>query len=53
MQFEEQEFGENLEDKDVEVIEKRVTRSMTDARRDEMRRDEISTFWMKVENTVF
>ena len=39
VQFEENEFGENLEDKDVEVMEKRVTRSMKDAKRDEMRRD--------------
>ena len=44
VQFEEQEFGENLVDKDVEFVEKRMTRSMTDARREEMRKDEISTY---------
>ncbi len=32
-------------------MNKRVTRSMTDAKRKEMRRDEISTFWMQVENS--
>ena len=53
VQFEEQEFGKNFEDKDVEIVEKRVTRSMKDAKREEMRKDEISTFWMRIENGVF
>ena len=51
VQFEEQGFGDNIEDKDVEVVDKRVTRSMTDAKREEMRKEEISTFWMQVENS--
>ena len=32
-------------------MRKRVTRSMIDAKRKEMRRDEVSTFWMQVENS--
>ena len=51
VQFEEQGFGNDIEDKDVEVVNKRVTRSMTDAKREEMRKEEISTFWMQVENS--
>ena len=43
VQFEEQ-------DKDVEFVEKRITSSMTDAKREEMRKEEISTYWMKIEN---
>ena len=35
----------------MEEVSKIVTRSMTDAKRKEMRRDEISTFWMQVENS--
>ena len=31
-------------------MDKRVTKSMIDAKREEMRKEEISTFWMKVEN---
>ena len=34
MQFEEQGFGENIKDKDVEVVDKRVTRSTTNAKRE-------------------
>ena len=37
VQFEEQGFGDNIEDKDVEVVDKRITRSMTHAKRKEMR----------------
>ena len=33
VQFEEQGFGVNIEDKDVKVVDKRVTRSMTDAKK--------------------
>ena len=35
----------------MEKVCKIMTRSMTDAKRKEMRRDEISTFWMQVENS--
>ena len=44
-------FGEEVEDQDIEEVSKIMTRSMTDAKRKEMRRDEISTFWMQVENS--
>ena len=48
-------FDENLEntDEEKETDEKikRVTRSMTDAKRKEMKREEISTFWMQMENS--
>ena len=50
VQFEEQGFGNDIEDKDVEVVNKRVTRSMIDAKREERRKEEISTFWMQVDN---
>ena len=43
-------FGEEVEDKDMEEVSKIMTRSMTDAKRKEMRRDEISRFWLQVEN---
>ena len=52
--FEEREseaFGKEVEEKDVEEVSKIMTRSMTDAKRKEKRRDEISTFWMQVENS--
>ena len=47
----EQGFGNEIERQDVEKVSKRETRSMTDAKRKEMRRYEISTFWMKIENS--
>ena len=50
VQFEEQGFGNDIENEDVEEINKRITRSMTDVKREEMRKEEISTFWMKMEN---
>ena len=34
----------------IAKVSKRVTRSMTDAKGKEMKREEISTFWMQVEN---
>ena len=52
--FEEKEseaFGEKVEEKDIEEVSRVMTRSMTDAKRREMKRDEISTFWMQVENS--
>merc|ERR1712115_771466 len=51
--FEEREsedFGKEVGEKGIEAIRKIMTRSMTDAKRKEKRRDEISTFWMQVEN---
>ena len=44
VQFEEQGFGNDIENKDAEVVNKRITRSMTDAKRQEMRKEEISFF---------
>ena len=44
VQFEEQGFGKDIEDEDVEVVNKRITRSITNAKREEMRKKEISTF---------
>ena len=44
-------FGGEVEDKDMEEVSKIVTRSMTDAKRKEIRRDKISKFWMQVENS--
>ena len=32
-------------------MNKRITRSMTDVKRQEMRKEEISTFWMQMENS--
>ena len=43
--------GKEIEEKDIEEVSKIMTRSMTDAKRKEKRRDEISTFWMHVENS--
>ena len=42
---------DEIEKQDLEEVCKRVTRLMTDAKIKEMRRDEISTFWMQVENS--
>ena len=50
-QVEEQGFGNDIERKDIEEVNKRITRSMTDARRQEMRKEEILTFWMQMENS--
>ena len=38
--------GKEVKEKDIEEVSKIMTRSMTDAKRKKMRRDEISTFWM-------
>ena len=45
--------GKEIEEKDIEEVSKIMTRSMTDAKRKEMRKDEISTFCMQVENSEF
>ena len=42
VQFEEQGFGNDIENKDVEDVNKRVTKSMTDAKREEMRKEDIN-----------
>ena len=46
VQFEEQGFGNDIENKDVEEVKKRFTRSMNNAKREEMIKQKISTFWM-------
>ena len=47
LSFKEEGFCDNSAKKDVDIIDKRVTRSMTDAKREEMRKEEISIFWMR------
>ena len=49
--FEEEDFVEGLEEKEVEEIERRRTRSMTAVERRELERDQTSTFWSRMENT--
>ena len=52
--FEEREleaFGKEVKEKNVEEVSKIMTRSMTDGKRKEKKRDEISTFWIQVENS--
>ena len=44
-------LGTILKKNDVEEVNKRITRSMTDAKREEMRKEEISTFWMQMKNS--
>ena len=43
-QFEEQGFGNDIERKDEEEVNKRVTILMTDAKTQEMRKEEIQLF---------
>ena len=50
VKFDEDPEGNDKEEENDEQI-KRVTRSMTDAKRKEMKREEISTFWMQMENS--
>ena len=49
--FEEEDFGDNLNEEEVEEVGRRRTRSMTAVERRELERDKISTFWLKMENT--
>ena len=54
MTFEEkdsQAFGEEVEDQDIEEVSRIMTRSMTDAKGKIMRRDEISTLCLQIENS--
>ena len=44
--FEEEDFGDDLNEEEVEEIGRRRTRSMT-----AVERDKTSTFWLKMENT--
>ena len=48
---EEADFGENIEEEDVRQLEGMRTRSMNRARRNELERDNISTFWLQLENS--
>ena len=43
-------FLENIDEEDVKVADRRMTRSMTNVERTELEQDRISTFWMKIEN---
>ena len=49
--FEEEDFGEDIEEKEVEEIERRRMRSMTAVERRELKRDQTSTFVLRMENT--
>ena len=49
--FEEEDFGENLNPEEVEELGRRRTRSMTAVERRELQRDQTSTFWLQMENT--
>ena len=49
--FDDASFDEDEKEKDVEDIERRKTRSMTDVERRELERDRVSIFWLKMENT--
>ena len=48
--FEEEDFSKDMEEKEVEEIERRRTRSMMAVERRELERDQISTFWLRMEN---
>merc|ERR1712030_121308 len=49
--LEEEEFGEGIDEKDIEEIGRRRTRSLTAVERRELERDKTSTFWLQVDNT--
>ena len=49
--FEEESFGDNIVEKDLEQSGRCKTRSMTDVERRELERDNVSAFWLQVENT--
>merc|ERR1712030_141285 len=49
--LEEEEFGEGIDEKDIEEIGSRRTRSMTAVERRELERDQTATFWLQVDNT--
>ena len=51
MNFEEEDFGDDLNEEEVEEIGRRRMRSMTAVERRELERDKILTFWLKMENT--
>ena len=49
--FEEESFGEDMNENEIEEIGRRRTRSMTAVERRELERDKTSTFWLRMENT--
>merc|ERR1712237_252952 len=51
VEFEEEEFGEGIDEKDIEEIGRRRTRSMTAVERRELERDKTATFWLQMDNT--
>ena len=51
MNFDEENFGENLNSEEVEELGRRRTRSMSAVERRELERDQTSTFWLQMENT--
>ena len=53
VEFEDKNFGEDIEKEDVKKEDRRMTCLMMDVERRELERDKISTFWMKVECGMF
>ena len=51
VEFEEETIGEGIDEKDIEEINKRRTRSMTAVERRELERDKTSNFWLQMDNT--
>merc|ERR1712030_26509 len=49
--LEEEEFGEGIDEKDIEEIGRRRTRSMTAVEKRELERDKTATFWLQMDNT--
>merc|ERR1712030_28250 len=49
--LEEEEFGEGIDEKDIEEIGSRRTRSMTAVEKRELERDKTATFWLQMDNT--
>ena len=47
----EEDFGEDINEDEMEEIGRRRTRSMTAIERRELERDRTSTFWLQMENT--
>ena len=51
MRFEDKNYGDNMNKKDLEKRRQKIMRSMTDVGWRELKRDKISTFLMRGENT--
>ena len=49
--FEEGDFGEEIDEEDIEEISRRRTQLMMAVERRELERDKTATFWLQMENT--